>query len=171
MLVGMWMTKDVVTVKPTDPLAHAAQLMARRKFRHLPVLDTAEHLVGLISATDVFHAVPLQVNPFAAAGMDPTSTQDARPLRVADVMSTSLSTTTTDSPIECAAATMHDRKIGALPVVHHDALVGLLTQSDILRAFTEILTIRRAGARITFDVSDGEDIVPLLAGLTAKHRL
>lgn len=171
MLVGMWMSRDVVTVAPVESIASAALLMSQRKIRHLPVIDTHGRLVGIVSATDVFHATPLRVNPFSAVALDPVSAAGTQPLSVADVMSSNLVTTTPDAPIECAAAIMHDRKIGALPVLRSGALIGLITESDILRAFTEILTTGGSGARITFDVSKGEDVVPLLARLTAKHDL
>jgi CBS domain-containing protein len=171
MLVGMWMSRDIVTVSASDALTVAARLMAQRRIRHLPVIGAEGRPIGMLSATDVFHAAPLRVNPFSVAGLDPMPASGDRLLLVADVMSTNLLTTTADSPIECAAAAMHDRKIGTLPVVRHGELIGLITESDILRAFTEILTIRCQGARVTFDISDGEDVIPLLAGLTAKHKL
>ncbi len=158
-------------VGPADTLAHAAQIMALRKIRHLPVIDGAARLIGILSATDVFHAVPLQVNPFSAAGVDPVSARGEQCLRVAAAMSTGLATTTADAPIEWAAATMNNRKIGALPVVRDGTLIGLITESDILRAFTEILIPRHDDVRITFDVADDEDVLPLLAELTAKHHL
>ena len=172
MLVRNWMTREVVTVGPGLALVEAAALMARRRIRHLPVIDRDSRLVGIVTRTDVFHGTPLQVNPFSAAGIDLGAATGGQSLSVAHVMSSNLSTTTADSPIECAAALMHDRKIGALPVMRGEELVGLITESDILRAFTEILSAGgTGGARITFDVSKGEDVVPLLAQLTAKHQL
>lgn len=172
MLVGMWMSRDLVTVGPQESVTRAAHLMARRRIRHLPVVDTVdsqERLVGIVSATEVFHAVPLDVNPFVGADSEPPQ-DDAGP-RMCDIMMADPPVTTTDAPIEKAAALMHDRKISALPVIRNDALVGLITESDILRAFTQLFAGNCAATRITFDVSDGEDVVPLLAALADRHDL
>lgn len=173
MLVGMWMTREVMTVKRSDSLAHAAQLMALRRFRHLPVVDGQggdQRLVGIVSATDVVHAVPLATDPFSAAGVD-APTGPAASIMVGDVMTPNVLTTTADAPIEHAVALMRERKIGALPVLRSGELVGLITESDVLRAFVDLFAVTDAGARITFDVAAGEDVLPLLATLVAKHRL
>jgi acetoin utilization protein AcuB len=50
-------------------------------------------------------------------------------------------------------------------------LVGLITESDVLRAFVDMFAVADAGARITFDVAAGEDVLPLLATLVTKHSL
>lgn len=173
MLVGMWMSREVVTVKRSDSLAHAAQIMALRRFRHLPVIGAErddQGLVGMLSATDVVHAVPLTTNPFCAAGVDAAAGPDAS-ITVGEVMTPNVLTTTQDAPIESAVAIMRERKIGALPVLRSGELVGLITESDVLRAFVDLFAATGSGARITFDVLAGEDVVPLLAALVAKHGL
>jgi acetoin utilization protein AcuB len=174
MLVGMWMSTELITVEPEDLLADAARTLSRRSIRRLPVL-TAVHgdakLVGILSASDVLHAAPRPVNPFSAIGAEAISSRDERPLRVRDVMTANPITTTFDAPIESAAAVMRERKIGALPVLRHGALVGLITESDIFRAFTSIFAAPSVGARITFDISQGEDMLPLIAALSGKYAL
>ncbi len=173
MLVGMWMTREVLTVERSDSLAHAAQLMALHRFRHLPVVGAqadGHGLVGIISATDVVHAVPLATDPFSAAGVDAASAPGAS-ISVGDVMTPNVLTTTPDAPIEDAVALMRERKIGALPVLRGGELIGLITESDVLRAFVDLFAVAAGGARITFDVAVGEDVLPPLATLVAKHRL
>jgi acetoin utilization protein AcuB len=173
MLVGMWMTREVLTVERSDSLARAAQLMALHRFRHLPVVGAhaeGHRLVGIVSATDVVHAVPLATDPFSAAGVDAASAPGAS-IKVGDVMTPNVLTTTPDAPIEDAVALMRERKIGALPVMRSAELVGLITESDVLRAFVDMFAVADAGARITFDVAAGEDVLPLIATLVTKHRL
>lgn len=174
MFVSMWMTAEVQTVQPDVPLADAARLMGQQRIRRLPVLASADvdaPLVGIISSTDVLHAVPLNVNPFTGTGTPMPQAGGERALTVADVMTPNPLTTTPDAPIEMAASMMRNRKIGALPVMRHEQLVGMITESDIFRAFTSMFDLSAAGARITFDISQGEDVLPLIAELTHKHDL
>ena len=174
MFVSMWMTAEVLTVQPDVPLADAARLMGQKRIRRLPVLASADvdaPLVGIISSTDVLHAVPLNVNPFTGTGTSIQQAGGERALTVADVMTPNPLTTTADAPIEMAASLMRSRKIGALPVMRHEQLVGMITESDIFRAFTSMFDLSAAGARITFDISQGEDVLPLIAELTRKHDL
>lgn len=171
MFVSMWMTKDVRTVTPETPLNEIATLMAQHRIRRAPVVaSTAEptKLIGMISKGDVLHAFPANVNPLSYAA---TQTAALGKLTAADVMTRDPITTTPESPIEQVAKIMCDRKIGALPVVRQDALVGLITESDLFRAFAEIAESGIKGVRITFDNSRGEDVFPLVAEVTQRHKL
>src|SRR6185436_11353535 len=66
---------------------------------------------------------------------------------------------------------MIDRRIGGLPVVLDHALVGVLTKSDLFRAFTAALGGASAALRITFAVTPGEDVVPFVVALARKHGM
>jgi acetoin utilization protein AcuB len=66
---------------------------------------------------------------------------------------------------------MRDLKIGALPVVNQDRLVGLITESDIFRAFVEIFSRSARGARITLQVTRDEDVLPVIVGMANRHGL
>src|SRR5207253_1873525 len=152
MLVSMWMTRDVVTIDIGASLADAATLMARKSIRRLPVVEqqpAGPRLAGIISATDILKAFPPHVNPFAI--MVPRSQQPHTTL--AEKMNRHPHTTSPDAPIEDAARVMRDQRIGALPVVRGEMLLGLITESDIFRAFVEIFESPKGGVRITFDMS------------------
>lgn len=170
MFVSMWMTKDVITVSPNAPVVEIAKLMAAKSIRRLPVLDAAGHLVGLVSAQDVLHAFPADVNPFVfTAGSVSTS---ALPHKTAgDVMKPAPLITAPETPIEEAARLMLKHKAGAVMVVRNDKLLGVITESDIFRAFAELFDPDTRGVRITFDNSKGQDAFPLIAELTHRHRL
>lgn len=178
MFVSMWMTKEVRTVTPNAPLAEIASLMAHHRIRRLPVLaaDAPDaKLVGLISSQDVLHAFPINMNPFSYLnGQTPAQHAATLPdlkLTANDVMVRNPVTTAPDAPIEQVAKLMRERKIGALPVVRHEALVGLITESDIFRAFADVFDPGTHGVRITFDNSHGEDVFPLIADVTSRHGL
>jgi acetoin utilization protein AcuB len=177
MYVGMWMTKDVVTIEPTATLDAAARLMADHRIRRLPVLEGPSRdskLVGILSATDVLHALPPNLNPFAGVPTRDRPTfapsTDAS-ISVQDVMTRDPFTIAADAPIEAAAALLRSRKIGALPVVRSARLLGMITESDVFRAFTQLFDLSAAGARISFDISQDEDVLPFIAETAKKHDL
>lgn len=162
MIVGMWMAREVATVEPQVRLVEAARLMTERRIRRLPVARRAAdglHLEGMLSATDLYRALPPDCNPFAPRGLDALESG----LSVEQIMTRAVLTTTPETPIEDAARIMRDRKVGALVVVRGDALVGLITESDIFRAFISLFEDHAAGARITLDASTAEDVFGLLA--------
>ena len=170
MNVSMWMTRDVLTVVPETPAAEAAKLMAQNHVRRLMVVekwDDGLHLLGIISAKDVIHAFPPHVNPFAIEGPDARLT----PTTVSQIMTANPRTTTPDSPIEEAAALMCAHKIGALPVLRGKILTGIITESDVFRAFVSLLGSDEKGARITFDTTKGEDVFELVGKLAKRKRI
>lgn len=168
MIVSMWMTRNVVTIGPNASVAEAAALMARKRVRRLPVAESHGQqlrLLGMISASDILHAFPPDVNPFAVEAPDARQA----PQTAAEIMNRELEITTPATPIEEAAATMRDRKIGALPVMHEGHMVGLITESDIFRAIVSLFSLPGKGARITFDMSRDEDVFSFIGQLARKH--
>ncbi len=164
------MTHDPVTVKLETPVVDAARLMASMRVRRLLVTEPREggiHLRGIISAKDVIHAFPPHVNPFAIEGPDARVT----PTIVSEIMRWDLHTTTPDAPIEEAAAVMLEKKVGALPVLRGKHLAGIITESDIFRAFVSLFAADESGARITFDSTKGEDVFGLLGRLSQQHKV
>lgn len=178
MFVGMWMTRELITVDPAATLAHIAATMARRKIRRLPVVNATPEgaqLLGIVTHSDVLHAFPADINPFAAIAADSivaleSSGRQAR-VYAADLMTRDPQVTAPDAPIESAARLMRDRKIGALPVVSDGILVGLITESDIFRALVEVFEARDRAVRITFSLKPGEDILPLVADIARRRGL
>lgn len=168
------MTKDVVTVEPQGSLADIANLLRRHRIRRVPVIDPQQQsrLVGIVSITDVLRAFPANLNPLAVTAVDELVHRSSGSLPTAvDLMARNPCTTTPDAPIEAAAQLLRERKIGALPVTSHRKLVGLITESDIFRAFAAMLDTTEHGARITFDVARGEDVLPLIVDLAKRHQL
>ncbi|MGE3541721.1 MAG: CBS domain-containing protein, partial [Candidatus Tectimicrobiota bacterium] len=92
-------------------------------------------------------------------------------LRVRDIMASSVVTTTPDAPVEQVARLLREHKIGALPVVRGQELVGIITESDIFRAFISLLGSDQPGLRISFDATEGEDPITLVSSLARRHQL
>ena len=170
MIVSMWMTRQPLTVPPEMPVVEAAKLMAEKCVRRLLVAEKypdGPHLLGIISAKDVIHAFPPDVNPFAIEGPDARLT----PTTVAQIMTARPRTTTPETPIEEVAVQMREHKIGSLPVVREKQLIGIITESDIFRAFVSLLGSNEPGARITFDATKGEDVFELMRKLSKQDKV
>lgn len=165
MHVELWMTADPLTIGPGESVAVAGQTMSRRKVRRLPVVDGGR-LVGIVSELDVARAFPPDVNPFSA-------TVESMPgdRKVGDIMTSEPLTAAPHTPVDEAAHLMADRHVGALPVVLGGRLVGIITESDVFRAFVELVGVRDRGARVTFDVSVNEDVLTTVAPLARSHGL
>jgi len=178
MFVSMWMTRDVLTVTPTATLAEIATLMMRRGIRRLPVVSAPGErgsLLGIVTHSDVLHAFPPDINPFAINAADSIAAIEAAAGRVrltaAELMTPEPRTTAPDAPLESAARLMRDQKIGALPVLSNYALVGLITESDIFRAMVEVFESPDRAVRITFSLKPGEDVLPLVADIARRRGM
>jgi acetoin utilization protein AcuB len=176
----MWMTRDVRTVAPTATLTEIATLMMRQRIRRLPVLSASKGkdggpLLGIVTHSDVLHAFPPDINPFAINAAESMAAiaaiADRVRLTAADLMARDPKTTTPEAPLESAAQTMRDHKIGALPVLSNYALVGLITESDIFRAMVEVFETRERAVRVTFSLKPTEDVLPLVAEIAARRGL
>ncbi len=170
MFVSMWMTRDVVTVTPETPLTRVARIMTDRRIRRLPVLDHDGRLLGLVSSQDVLHAFPADVNPFSAESADISDAATLH-LTAATVMVRDTPTTHPEAGIEDVARMMLANKIGALPVLRNQHLAGVITESDLFRAFVTVFDQDLHGVRVTFDNAHGQDVFPLVAEVTHRHRL
>ncbi len=131
LLVRERMSQPPVTIEDGAYVAAAAALMRSLQIRHLPVVDVRGQLVGMLSDRDL---------PSVAGASAAGSAEDARlRLTVAVVMTRPPVTIGPDADLRTAASVMQERRIGALPVLEGDRLVGIITECDVLRAFTEAL--------------------------------
>ena len=133
MLVGKRMTRDPMTVSPDDPLSAAARILREHRFHHLPVVEDGI-LVGILSDTDLRNA-SFAAAPAAGRGGDPGD----RPVR--EAMRTEVWSVTPEDSVEDALMILTREKFGALPVLSGDRLVGIITRSDLLDAFVDLLDV------------------------------
>src|SRR5262245_32402659 len=127
-LVADVMSRNVETLRRNDQLSIADDLMRQKRIRHLPVLDSDDRLAGIVSQRDLFHGALVRALGYGAAQQQKFLTL----LVVKEIMATDVVTTTPETPLEDAARTMLDRKIGCLPVLEGDRLVGILTEGDFV---------------------------------------
>jgi CBS domain-containing protein len=169
MLVSMWMTRGVAVIPATMTIADAAAEMSCRDVRRLPVVEPGlggPRLVGIVSLIDLVRAFPADVNPLSPVAADRGPRQP-----VAGIMTRDPLTIAPDAPLEEAARMMLEHRIGGLPVVRDGAIVGILTESDIFRALVETIASSVPTVRVTFVLSEGEDVASFLAGLGRRPDL
>jgi acetoin utilization protein AcuB len=131
--------------------------MVRRSIRHVVVaVEAADgpRLAGIVSSQDIARAYPPDLNPFSAEAV---GREIPRP--VAEVMTQLVQTIAPDVPVERAARMLVEGRIGALPVVSAGRPIGIVTSTDVMRAFLELGGEMEQGVRITFDVTENEDAV------------
>jgi acetoin utilization protein AcuB len=145
MLVQEIMIKNVVAVAPGDTLRRADQLMMQGRFRHLPVVEN-RRLVGIISDRDI--RVPIFLDPQADA------LQVMQERRVEQIMKSPVITVSPATAVEQAAGIMLENKVGCLPVVENDHLVGIVTESDIFRVFIQVTGVMIPSSRLQLLLED-----------------
>ncbi len=121
------MVKEVATLDIEDELSLANDIMRLGRIRHLPVV-AREQVVGIISERDLFRSSLAQALGYG----NKDSREVMRTLRIKDVMVKKVITIPPDMELKDAVAIMVERKIGCLPVVQDDKLLGLITETDIL---------------------------------------
>ena len=126
------MSTTVRTIERNDKLSVAEDLMRERRIRHIPVMDE-DGLVGIVSAHDLLHAALSSAMGFGEkASHGFLATVSAK-----EIMTEEPETTSPGEDVRRAARRMLEKKVGCLPVLDDGRLVGLLTESDLLRSIVE----------------------------------
>ncbi len=145
MLVKDCMTYHPICGRPDMPVAEAQALMRQHNFRHLPILDEQGKLVGLITQRSLFQAIPAGMISVGQA----TVNYALAKIKVHHVMVKDVTTIEEDVALEEAARIMADKRIGCLPVMRGDELVGIISDNDIFSVMVNLLGARRPGVRVT----------------------
>lgn len=131
MVVKQLMSTNVVTIDEQASCREAVALMCRYKVRHLPVVDRQARLCGIVTDRDLRHHL-FRPDVFQAIGGVPVEQLlTAAPVR--GVMSAPVVSVELDASLEEAAARMRNHRVGSLPVVDGGRIVGILTETDLLR--------------------------------------
>jgi acetoin utilization protein AcuB len=166
MFVGKRMTRNPKTVSPDDMLSAAARILRENGFHHLPVVEGGA-LVGILSDTDLRNAAL-----DAVAGRQAGSGAEDRPVR--EAMRTQVWSVTPEDSVEDALLILSREKFGALPVLSGDRLVGIITRSDLLGAFVDILDVNDVCycVDVVFprNLARFEELVGILRGMGIELR-
>lgn len=145
MLVQERMSRPVITIHPDKPIMEALELMQQEHIRRLPVVNHKGHLVGIISKSDILHAAPSDASSLSVWEVNYLISK----ITVKKVMTSEVITITGDTPLEEAARIMADHKVGGLPVLHKQEVVGIITETDLFKIFLEMLGAREKGIRLS----------------------
>jgi len=129
------MNRGPVTIHQDATVGTAWKLMKTRKIRHLPVLGADGRLVGIVTDRDLRQVI-LDPDIQAQLGNAPRA---LNVLTIGDVMTWGAITVRPDSGLREAARVMHTHKVGTLPVVERGRVVGILTETDLVQAFVDVL--------------------------------
>ncbi len=135
--------------------------MQERHFRRLPIVDRAGKLLGMVSERDLLHASPSPATSLSVWEMNYLLSK----LTVEQLMTKkNVVTVSPDQPVEEAARLMVEHTIGGLPVVDQDRrVVGVITETDIFKAFVEMLGSGQPGVRLMLSVPAGKGTLARLA--------
>lgn len=160
MFIQDWMSTPVVAIAAGASVLDALRLMEARSVRRLPVLE-GEALRGIVAREDLH----------ARLGYGEGLAREAE-AAIDGAMRFPVWTVSPRDTLEHAAQTMLERDVSGLPVLEEGRLVGMITESDVFRAFTKILGVGEAGARVVLSLAPGSDLMEELrrrsAGLAIR---
>lgn len=168
MLVKDCMTRHPIMATPETLAAEAQRLMSENHIRHLPVVGDGKKLVGLVTR----NSFAIKPDMLSSLNVWEISRRLSN-LTVRQVMlkREDIHTIMADRTAERAARLMTEHKIGCLPVVEQgDVVLGILSETDILRALQEMLGFPIGGVRVTMRVPDVPGEVARLLNFVALQK-
>ncbi|MDO5389080.1 MAG: CBS and ACT domain-containing protein [Clostridia bacterium] len=167
MYVHERMTRRPTVVLPDYSVAKAYQLMQEGRFSQLPVVNDDNKLIGLVT-----EKLLAEINPSSATSL---SVYEINYLlsktKVKDIMKTGVFKIDKDSLLEDAALVMKENRISSLPVTDGEYLVGIITRTDIFRAFIDIMGVKSTGTRIAITAEDKTGVFAEITRIFASYDI
>ena len=167
MYVGRKMTTRIVTVTPETTIVKARDLLREHNIKQVPVVNKQGQLVGILTDRDIRSAWASPATTLSIYEL----TYVLQKLNVESIMVKNVITTTPDATIERAAKIMHDHKIGSLPVVEGDKVVGIITSTDLMEVLLDALGIEEESGRIMVLVKDRIGVLADVCGLLKQKNI
>jgi acetoin utilization protein AcuB len=145
------MTKNPVTADSETLVLDAQKIMKENNIRRLPIVDKGK-LVGIVTQHDLLEASPSRATSLSVHELNYLLSK----MKVKEIMKKNPVTVPPDTPFEEALRIGQEKKIGSFPVVDNGKLVGIATESDIVRFLTRALGINEEGSRITIEGLGGK---------------
>ena len=167
MFVSARMTKHPVSVTSDTTIQQADRLMKKHKFHRMLVVDDGK-LVGYFSDRDIMRVAPSPATTLSK--FEIRSLLDK--ISVRDIMHEKVVTVNEDATLEEAALIMYNNKVGGLPVISDvGALVGIITATDILKTFIEVMGLPGGKTRLTLEVDNKVGVIAEITKIFADSGI
>ncbi len=140
------MTKNPITVDSETLVLDAQKIMSENNIRRLPVVDKGK-LVGIVTMHDILMASPSPATSLSVYELNYLLAK----MKVKEIMKKNPITVTPDTTFEEALRIGQEKKVGSFPVMENGKLVGITTESDLVRFVIRILGLKEEGTRITIE--------------------
>jgi acetoin utilization protein AcuB len=158
MIVEEIMRKKVITLTLTDTIRRAKLLMLTNDIRHLPVIDENNHVIGLITRSDIYQ------NSLSNG-------DDEDRASVSEIMNKNVITGHPFDFIEEVSAIFYNHKIGCLPIIENQGLVGIITETDMLHTFVQLTGANQPGSQIEIQVPNRAGMLSAVAEVVKEHKV
>ena len=149
MLVDQRMSHRVISVPPEMSVPEAMALFRKNHIHRAPVIKDGK-MLGIVSETDLLNASPSSVSTLSVWEMNYMMSR----VTVKQVMTKKVITVEIGTPIEDAARVMVEAKIGGMPVTREGKIVGMITETDLLKVFMELMGTHEKGVRVSVLAED-----------------
>lgn len=165
MIVSKRMTANPTTITSGMTVVDALQLMRNNKFRRLPVVDNGK-LVGIVTDRDLRE---VSASPATSLSVFELNYLLAK-MQIKDIMTKPVVTINVEATVEEAALVMYTNKIGGLIVVDaNQQVVGILTETDIFKAFVDAMGLPQGKTRLSILVPDRLGVVNDISGVFTEE--
>jgi acetoin utilization protein AcuB len=152
MFISKVMTRDVVTIDKDADISQAQEIMSKHLFRHLPVVDENNRLIGIVTDRDIRSVLPPS---HLTRENSPEEWKSSSKSIIKDIMTKNPVTISPQDTIQDALILLHKKHFGALPVVvDEQKLIGIISVRDLLREFINVLGLEEPGTLLCIIVEN-----------------
>lgn len=162
MIVEQIMKTDVASLLPSDTISKAILLMSSKKIRHIPIINEHQHVVGLITDRDIKDAAP---SIFRA-----NENKEDLEKPIQSIMKQNVITGHPLDFVEEIAALFYEHHISCLPIIKDQILVGIVTETDLLRTLVELTGAHQPGSQIEVKVPNKAGMLCEIASVIRNHN-
>ncbi|MDQ0215029.1 acetoin utilization protein AcuB [Oikeobacillus pervagus] len=162
MIIEEIMKKDLITLQPDATIKTALHLLRTNKIRHIPVIDNNLKLIGLISDRDIKEAIP--------SILQKESQEDLLSKPIHLFMKKDVITGHPLDFVEDVAVIFYEHNIGCLPILNEDQLVGIVTETDVMRTFVELTGANQPGSRFEIKVPNKAGVLYEVVKIIKKRN-
>ena len=160
MFVGRRMTRNVITVSRDSSVLRVRNLLREKNINQVPVVE-GKKVVGVITDGDIRENSASPASTLSIHELNYLLSE----MKAGDIMTRNPATVSPETPVEEAARILNERKIGCLPVVKNDELVGIITTCDMLNVLLEVMGVGTPSSRIELSIASDMGEICNIAGI------